>query len=214
MRTETREALKLVVEKARRLYNGHYLQQVNEKGGTNLSYSYTRQSDGPGGAVTIDYMHPDDDATDALALTFRFFIMASEMASFRWLANNALNDPGLSVDWKRGFTQARDDFNAFLDSLSHIRERLVGPVPGGSPGEVQVVSESQLTNREIMDTFFYGGLAHAEPKKRQTLERWKAMPLFFPMMQAQFDHIVMMGLHVIIYVGSISDLELARQDTP
>lgn len=212
MRRETRRALKLAVEKSNKLRDGHYVRLIQERGGTHLSYSWKRGEDGTSGTTTIEQSRPDDDATDALILTFRFFIQKNEAPSFRWLATHVLDDPGLSEEWKQEFTAVRDFLNTFLDRQSGYNERVVAPPPAGTSGEARLVGEYQWTNRQIMDVFIYGGMAHADPEKRETYERWKSNALGFPFVQQSFDNIIMTVLNAIARVGYLSERELAAQD--
>jgi hypothetical protein len=211
MRRKTRLALKLLVQKAHRLRDGRYVQMLQEQGGTKLTVSMKRDGDGKPG-TTIAQIRPDDDATDALVLTFRFFIQEKEIASFRWLAENVLDDPGLSDEWKRGFMDARNHLNTYLDRQSGIVERVIAPAPVGASGGAQLVGEYQLTNRGIMVVFIYGGMAHANLEKWETFERWKSNPLAFPFMQCRFDETIMAGLGAIAYVCGLSERELAAQE--
>jgi hypothetical protein len=212
MRRETRLALKLVVQKAQKLRGGRYIQLLQEREGTKLTYEYKTDLATGQGAVNIEHIRPDDDATDALILTFRFFIQQRETASFAWLAKHVLDDPGLSDDWKQAFTDVRTQLNAFLDSLSPYNERVVEPPPPGSSDAPTLVAEHHYTHRQVMDVFIYGGMAHAELDKWEVLERWKANQLGFPWVQALFDSILMVGLHAISYVGYVSERELEAHD--
>lgn len=212
MRSETKRALKLAVEKSERLRDGGYVRTLRERGGTHLSYSWKREEDESGGTVSIDQSRPDEDSTDALILTFRFFIQKNEAPSFRWLATNVLDDPGLSDEWKQEFTDIRDQLNKFLDQSSGYNERVVAPPPDGVPGEARLDGEYEWTNRQIMDVFIYGGMAHADPEKSATYQRWRSNQLGFPYVQHLFDSIIMAGLRAVALLGHISERELAAHD--
>lgn len=204
MRDATRDALKLFVKKAKKLLSGGFVTFLQEHGGTSLQYTYKKDA-----GVTIEHIHPDDDAIDAFVLTFRFFIQENERISFRWLANNVLDDDGLSEQWKQEFVKVRDSLNTFLDSNTYINERFVERMMDGENVIERVVSEQFITHRELMLTFVYGGLAHANQSREQTYERWEKNTLAFPVMQKLFDDVLVHVLQHIDYVRWLSEQELA-----
>jgi hypothetical protein len=204
----------LVVEKAELLLTGAYVRQLQEHNGTQVGYSWQRQDpDTTSGPLTVNQTRPDDTATRDLVLTLRFFILKNETASFRWLGNHVLNDPGLSDEWKQGFTNVRNDLNAFLAKKSPYKEQVVVPDPQGAPDKKQVVEEHHWTYGEIMDTILNGGLAHAEPSKREIYERWRSH-ILFPFVQFEFDHTIMVLLRAIAYVDFLSGQDLAGPEAP
>jgi hypothetical protein len=217
MRDETRNALKLFVEKADKLLSGGYVRYLQEHGGTSLGYHFTKEVEGEeikeGGSFTIEYKHPDNDAIEAFVLTFRFFIQQNERISFKSLADNALNDPGLSQEWKDEFVKVRDSLNAYLDSNTFITERVVGVVKDRDTGEDRHIDESHvITHRELMETFVYGGLAHANEEKMRVYKRWQGNPLGgFQFMQSVFDDVLMRVLSHIRYVAWLCEQELTGQ---
>jgi len=193
--------------------DGRYVGWVRQQGGTSLKYSYKRNPEDGSGSVTIEHEHPDDDATDALILTFRFFIQENESPSFRWLAKNVMDDDDLSDEWKEDFTRVRDEFNAFLDTGSGYHETVVDPSAPPDPEKGQIVGEYDWTHRQIMEVFIYGGMAHANPTKRATYERWKSnsIPMAFALFVNIFDHVILTGLNAIAIVCDITERELAKQ---
>ncbi len=202
MREATREAFELFVEQERRLAGCRYYQWLQANRGTALQIGLHQD-----GSLMTQHKRPDEDATQALVLTFRQFIQKDDRNSFRWLANNALDDPGLSEQWRQGFTKMRDELNNWLDSPSSLRRRYEREtVTRGVPA----MQEGQLTKREIMDVFINGDYAHGEPPKRKTFRRWKANPVWFQMAQFEFDYILMGALPAIWNVARLSDRELKR----
>lgn len=116
-----------------------------------------------GGSLVVS--GPSADEIDAFVLNIRFFLQKSEHSSFRWLADHALADPGVSLAWKNAFAQARDALNMFLQDQPGIRIRRGCAAP--------------LTNQQILDLFVYGDLAHAtsDPSKRVSFIEWMLVPL-------------------------------------
>ncbi len=213
MRRETRLALQLLVEKAHRMRDGRYVGWLREQGGTSLKYSYKRNPEDGSGSLTIEHEHPDEDATDALILTFRFFIQENETPSFRWLSKNVMDDDGLSDEWKQEFIRVRKELNAFLDRRSDFHETVIDAAAPATAGGGRIVGEYDWTHRQIMQVFIYGGMAHANPKKRAIYMRWKnnPMPMFFPFIANMFDHIIMTGLNAIAIACDATERELANQ---
>lgn len=212
MRDETRIALKLFVEKAHKLMSGRFVKYLEEHGGTNLRYYYKKDMDGAGTpGMMIQHEHPDDDAIDAFILTFRYFIQQSERISFKSLADHALSDPGLSQEWKDEFVKVRTSLNDYLDSNTVITERVVGVEKDKDTGFERHVDETHIiTHRELMDTFVYGGLAHANEEKLRVYKRWQSNPLGgFQMMQRVFDDVLILVLQHITYGAWLCEEELA-----
>jgi hypothetical protein len=200
MRDATRDALELFVDKAHELAHCRYVLWLQSNHGTALHISGEQ-----GSKVVPQPTRPDMDATQALVLTFRFFIQDNEHSSFRWLAEKVLDDPGLSNQWKQGFTKIRDELNAWMDSRSDLNEQY--EVESKTRG-VPAVEEHQLTKREIMRVFIYGDFAHADRAQRKTFKSWKANPVWFDMAQLEFDYMLMGALKGIWYVARLSEREL------
>jgi hypothetical protein len=212
MRDETRDALKLFVEKTQRLRSSRYVRWLLDNRGTALLLSSKQE-----GGVTIQPTRPDEDATAAFVLTFRFFVQQNEHSSFLWLANHALDDPGLSEQWKQGLVRIRGELSAWLDRPTHQNKPIVETVTeGGIEREhlVDVVDDVHLTNRDIMEIFLYGDLAHANPGKKETFDRWKANPIWFSLVQLEFDKVLMGILPAIWHVARLSNQELSSQSNP
>jgi hypothetical protein len=70
---------------------------------------------------------------------------------------------------------------------------------------------NQATNRDNIDTFIYGWLAHANPDKRLRFQQWKSDAVWFAKAQLQFDHVLTAILPAIWYVARLNDGELSIQ---
>ena len=88
MREQTKQALELFIEKADRLASSGYLDSIKK---LNFKWQWEIEE---GEKITI--FGPDETQIQAFILTFRYFIQHNENCSFLWLANNVLDDPGLS----------------------------------------------------------------------------------------------------------------------
>ena len=202
MEEASREALELFVDKAADLAQCGYVKWLQSSRGTALQIS----SELDGSPVTQP-TRPDRDATKALVLTFRFFIQKKDHSSFRWLANNVLNDSGVSDEWKQGLTKIHNELNAWLDRRSSLNEQYeVESETRGLPA----MQEHSLTHHEIMDVFIYGDFAHGGSPKRKAFKRWKANPVWFEMAQLEFDLVLIGALPAIWNVARLSKRELKR----
>ena len=117
--------------------------------------------------------------------------------------------------WKTEFNKARDAMNTYLNSKTFVTERVVQPVEStdsaGKTGQIlQLVSETNLSYRDIMDIFIYGNAAHFEVSKKLVYERWKSNPSGFPSVLWEFDNLLLTVLKAIHYVAALSKEELAR----
>ena len=131
--------------------------------------------------------------TDAFVLTFRFFIQKNDRTSFRSLSEGVLDDPNLSTEWKHEFTRIRDELNQYLDAQPDVR--LIRD--GFSP-----------TRREIMRMFIYGDLAHSDEKLLRELSAWKDETFMFPLLEAEFNSILIQVFGAIDYIARLSGREL------
>jgi hypothetical protein len=188
MRTETREALELFIEKAGRLQSLSFTESAEQAG---FTWSLKQ-----GETESFETTGPDSEQIDAFVLTFRFFVQNNEHSSFRWLANNVLDDPGLSNHWKQEFRRTRRRINDYLDQCPPIRV-----VVGGAPPP---------TRREIMETFVYGDLSHTNPSKRATLKEWIIRPSTLGLLKFEFIDTLRTVLDAIAYIAQLSKLELEK----
>jgi hypothetical protein len=111
--------------------------------------------------LTQERRAPLKEAIDAFVLTMRFFIQDNESSSFRNLSNHYNNSP-LDDSTKKQFNIIRRNINEYLDSNS---------------GMAIYVNDELLNHREILNTVIYGGLSHANPKKKKAHDFWMATPL-------------------------------------
>lgn len=187
MRNETRNALQLFIEKANELKAIKFAESAKQ---VNFSWSWKRDEE------KVEVTGPDREEIAAFILTFRFFIQKNEHTSFCWLANNVLDDPGLSDHWKQEFREIRGRLNQYLDSSPSIQMFFKNDPPP--------------TNRKIMDFFIYGYWAHANEVKRETVERWMSSPLAYGLITTQFIAIIRTSLEYITYMAQVSTSELEK----
>ena len=146
--------LKFFNEKATKLENCSFTNVVfNQDTGIMISFKREEQP-----RIEIQRRGPNDEAIDAFVLTFRFFIQDNEKSSFRNMVAIYERLP-ISEERKEEFKAARKYLNDFLDSNSFLN-----------------IDGVLLTYRHILDTFVYGGLSHANEKKKKEYDLWMLNP--------------------------------------
>lgn len=137
-------------------------------------------------AIKTQRTGPAEESIDAFSLTFRFFIQDNEKMSFRNLTT-IYNDLPISQLQKESFTNARTELNNFLASFCPIS-----------------VNNERLSNRHILEVFMYGGLSHANGKKKVLYDAWMANPLLSQFLQNEFVVILGNVMKVIAYVQDLN----------
>ena len=168
-------------EKADKLIRSRFVHQIyNEKSGVRIAGS-------PENGVIVEWYGPDDDAIDAFVLTSRFFIQDNEQTSLRKMSN-LYREMSVNEELLRKFEYGRKKLDQFLRSDTFIN----------MDGKI-------LTYGEVFDVFFYGDLAHANPRKRAFYELWNSNPLGFPMVKNGFMMSLELMFRVIRYLRQVNE---------
>lgn len=165
--SEEIEALKLFNEKSDKLFASRYVKYLQETKKLSVGFTFTK-----GQAPTTRRALPDQDAIDAFVLTFRFFIQDNDKISFHNIGKLYEEIP-ISSELKKRFVEQRKVLNDYLDKQSN-----------------NVINGLNLTQRQILAVFVYGGLAHANAKKKAIYDTWKADGLIFPILELHFCSIL------------------------
>lgn len=181
-KSEAVGALKLFNEKVDKLIDSRFIKHIQEKG-LNVSFNVSASA-----GVKIDDTIPDQEAIDAFVLTIRFFIQDNESSSLRNMAK-LYDRISLPLDLKDNFNSAKEKLNKFLDEQSAINIRL---------------KDKSLTNREIFDTFIYGGLAHADKAKKSNFDAWMQHEDLAKLITAIFSSILKDFLYCIAYIRKVN----------
>lgn len=171
--------LKLFNEKAEKLLNSRFVKYLNEKG---LSANI---SDNDNQGFKVERYLPDQEAIDAFILTFRFFIQDNEKSSFRSLGKT-YEKLLISIELKKKFVEWREALNHYLD------QKISMTLNGYNP-----------SNREILDIFIYGELAHSNPKKKTIYDSWKEMWYSYTFLEVWFCSILE---HVLRAIRSVAEI--------
>lgn len=137
-----------------------------------------------GKPVEVTVEGPSEEAVDAFALTLRFFLQNNERISIANMAT-LLSDLPIDQEIKERLATGRQRINEFLDQPCGIK------VDGDHP-----------SNWKVLDTFLYGGLAHANPKKRPLFLKWASQGIVFGMMQQVFYSCLIELLRYLAFVDA------------
>lgn len=175
------EALRLFNEKAERLANTNFVRQILEHKKISLRLDLER-----GKEVKISRTIPNREAIEAFVLTFRFFIQNNERCSFGNLDGVYSNLP-VSEEIKMQYRQARQTLNDYLNSKTPIK-----------------FGDEELSRRKIVDIFVYGGLAHANPQKKQLYDKWMSIGIFSDFLEFEFVSTLFEVLRIIRFVRNLN----------
>jgi len=180
------EALKLFNEKAQELLSSNFVKKMfEEPSGVNLSWNWETEEE----KTNFERKGPNKEDIKAFLLDYRFFIQDNERSSFRNLkelySSNLLN-----IKFESRFDSARDAFNDYLDSPSNFLSI--------------TYNNEVLIRRKIIDTFIYGGFAHANESKEQLFKEWQNIPFFFPLVESEFVYFLAKILDVITFIRNLN----------
>jgi len=182
MSDEDIKRLKLFNEKAERLSNSRFMQYILSKG--RISFTIDAKS---GEEVKVEKVMPDQDAIDAFVLTFRFFIQNNERCSFGNLSKT-YEKPSVPEELRTEYLKVRKMLNDYLDAPASIK-----------------IEEEALTRRRILDVFVYGGLAHAQPEKKEVFDSWTRDPFTRGFLEVHFASVLVDVLKVVRYVAELNE---------
>ena len=147
-RADVLRSLKLFNEKAEKLAGNNFSRRVFEQdSGVTISAA-------EGQPVVVERRGPDQESIEVFVLTLRFFIQDNEPSSLRNVAK-VYDVVLVSSELKERFREARQLLNDYLRSATYHATQ------GG-----------RLTNQDVLDTFVWGGLAHANPGMKERYDEW------------------------------------------
>ncbi len=162
-------------EKADELASSTFVQKlVND--GSKLTFSFNRENDT---GLLAERIGPNKNDFKSFLLDYRFFIQDNEVSSFRNL-NKLYFEAPISEKSRKWMEVINGDLNDFLDEWTGITH-----------------NELPLTRRIILDTFIYGGFAHANISKQTLFKNWQSVPPFFPLVEYEFVNTLSSVLRVI-----------------
>ena len=141
---------------------------------------------------------PNREQLSAFLLTFRQFIQKKDRCSFKYLADNIFDDPGVSDEWKTEFTKLRTNLNKFLDAH-----------PSFMP--VQLNKEPLVSRHEILKTYISGMYAHEDEDKKAILQKWREkVKILQGIFDTQFLQTVVGVFGVIVVLSKLCEKELKK----
>lgn len=159
--SEIIKLLELFNEKAEKLARLSFVETIF-KNNSGVSIIISKRDDGLYD-LTQERRGPLEEAIDAFVLTIRFFIQDNEPISLRRLAKTYEIAP-IEKKLKEEFILLKNQINKYLDSNSFIVININN-------------NEEILTHRKILYTIIYGGLSHANTKKKKKYDFWMKSPL-------------------------------------
>lgn len=185
-------SLRLFNEKVKELLELSFIKAVADPN-AGFSLNGKQQEDGSF-KMRSTIRGPSVEAVKAFVLTFRFFIQDNETTSLRNIAS-LYDSRNIDPQQRAYFQSARNEINKMLDSPNFFNLSYDGVTP---------------TNRQIMDVFVYGGLAHANPEKYKTYKDWMSFPPAAVMLQACFNAILGNVLHALAYIEQVNETTLQQ----
>jgi len=158
--SEIIKLLELFNEKVEKLVRLSFVETIF-KYNSGVSIKISKREDGLYNLVQ-ERRGPLEEAIDAFVLTIRFFIQDNEPISLRRLAKTYEIAP-IKKKLKAKFILLKNQINEYLDSNSFIVININN-------------KEEMLTHRKIFDTIIYGGLSHANKKKKIEYDIWMKTP--------------------------------------
>ena len=172
-------------EKAKRLLESSFVASLLHPS-SGVKISGRKTEDGSFG-VRTEVRGPSEESIDSFVLTFRFFIQDNENTSLRNITTT-YQAAHIDQEFSDRLESARSATNQLLDSpnLFNISVNNITP-----------------SNRDVMETFIYGGLAHANPDKYNEFKDWMSFPPTAGLFQACFTSVL--G-HVLSAIGFVAKL--------
>ena len=128
-------------------------------------------------------------------LHLRLFLQDKDGISLRKLAD-LTNDPGLSDKWKDEYKKIRKVLNIRLDEV----------IVDGRKGK--------LTNRDILNMFLFGKIAHNDPndENNKLYQKWITNDTVYEILHNAFHVVLIRLLTAILNISSASKEELQRHN--
>lgn len=175
--------LKLFNEKAERLLSTRFVEFIRREKRFSFKLHYERKK-----GIEASTKLPDQDAIDAFVLTFRYFIQNNEKCSFGNLAKT-YSESSIPTEMRKEYFETRNRLNEYLDSPSSLRP---------------------LTRKRVLDIFVYGGLAHANPKKKKIFDKLRENAINRGIAELEFASILFETLRIIRHMAELNAKVIAK----
>lgn len=187
MKPETKKRLEDFIERAEHIRSFSYFDGKDKIVGFEIKEVNGEQQ--------IDFYQPSDEKRDAILLHLRLFLQDKDDISLRKLAD-LTNDPDLSSKWKDEYEKIRKVLNIRLDEI----------VTDGRKG--------RLTNRDILNMFLFGKIAHNNPndESNKLYQKWITDDTEYEILHNTFHVVLIRLLTAILNISSASKEELQRHN--
>jgi hypothetical protein len=178
---EALRRLRLFNEKAEKLQRSSFVPKVfHEDHGITILFG----EDKP---LTVEKRGADEESTDALSLTLRFFFNERDNITLEQMAALYESLP-IAAEEKGKVRDAFTRYHAFLDASIGV-----------------VFQGTTLTNRVIFETVLYGHLAHTNADKRSVYEGWVAPAPFGDMVKFYYEEVVARVIQVVVALQQFNE---------
>ena len=167
VRHSSRQALELVVERARRLASSPLAKEP-------LDLDVRWMPPAPPALIGADQL-----GLDAALRIARQFLQPSEPICFRVLVAKLSEDPDLSAPFRRDLDKLVRELGASLDQPPVMRFKIKGQTP--------VKGQTPPSYGELLEAFLQGGIDHLDPKRRDILASWLTQPVTALLLRAQLQ---------------------------
>jgi len=137
---------------------------------------------------------PSIEAVKAFLPAFQFFFHDGETVFLRDLAVLYDTD-NIDPQQRDDFRAARDEVDSILDSPSLFSPSYDAAAP---------------TNRQVMDIYVYGGLAHVSPEKYQVYRDWTSTVVVATIFQSCFNKILGRILRMLAYIARVNETTILQ----
>jgi len=181
------ESLRLFNDKVRKLEHSRFVTTLSQPD-SGFTMSGVKNEEGYFD-ITADRRGPDDEAIAAATLTFRFFNQDNDRISLRRMSEYYANAQ-VSETLKKEFEKTRAEINEFLDSPQY---------------SISNFNDTALTRRELVETFIYGELAHANKAKAAVIEAWRPFPPIYLHFEHEFIRTLGLLFRGLRYIAAINE---------
>ena len=145
--------------------------------------------------LSVTKTGPSEESVDSMALTLRLFIQERDGLSLRQVADMYHDLPLTEVE-KANAQGGYDSITEYLGRNSRFR-------PDGK----------DFTNRDLLDLYMYGHLAHLNNDKRAVFDLYVSGPIGM-FINAFFEDVVLEVIHVILWYKQLNEQTLNRLANP
>ena len=185
-------ALILFNEKVKQLLELSFVKVVTAPDAS-LSIKVERREDGSFDTLSTR-KGPSIEAVESFLTTFGFFVQDNDTT---FLHNLAALYEADNID-----PQQRDDFRAARDEVDSILD---------SPSLFSLSYDATTpTNRQVMDIFVHGGLAHVSPEKYKVYRDWTSTVVIATIFQSCFNKILGRILRMLAYIAQVNETTILQ----